>query len=251
MGTKNIDVFLSGGASNTDPNLSLGGLPSTTKLLNQTTTYVGSGIAGVTLLDSANLSEAVLTYVDAANTLSVKEVGEVLPAVTVDVSVSGDYILPTPDGSAELVVSVNSASLPNANTSDTILTALIMNNLFDDVSAQESQVGAINYRHLYITNKTAGTISLKIVITSQLNGMDYLELGFESVVHGNIDQLLPDEGSAPVGVSFNAPSTEVDAILLTVATISTIGVFIKRTVLSLTDVSTSVDTSLISINEYL
>ena len=251
MGAKNIDVFLSGGTSNADPDLSLGGIISATKLFGQLPVYDTTAIAGVTLLDAVNLLSVELTFVLATKLLSIKEIGEPLAAITVDVSVDGEYILTTPDGLTELSISVVNASLPVADATVTVTATDIMHNLFDAVSSANSQVGDINYRHIYLKNKTASALSLKVIINTQLNGLDYIEIGFESTSSGSVDSLLADESSAPTGVTFNAPSVANDGIMLSLAAFGYVGVFIKRTVLALTDVNTPVDTALLEIIEYV
>lgn len=250
MGAKNIDVFLSGGGSNTDPNASLGGIISATKLFGQLPVYDATTIAGVTLLDSVKLLSVELTFVFATKLLSIKEVGEPLAAITVDVSVDGDYVLATPDGLTELSVSVVNASLPVADAAVTVTASNIMHNLFDAVSSVNSQVGDVNYRHIYLKNKTALALSLKVIINTQLNGLDYIQIGFENTSSGSVDALLTNENSAPVGVTFNSPTIANDGVLLSLSALGYVGVFIKRTVLALTDVNTPVDTALIEVIEY-
>lgn len=251
MGAKNIDVFLSGGTSNADPDLSLGGIISATKLFGQLPVYDTTAIAGVTLLDAANLLSMELIFVYATKLLSIKEVGEPLAAITVDISVDGDYVLATPDASIELSVSVANASLPVSDATVTVTATNIMHNLFDAVSSADSQIGDINYRHVYLKNKTATALSLKAIINTQLSGLDYIEVGFENTSSGSVDSLLPNENSAPTGVTFNAPSVANDGTMLSLAAFSYVGVFIKRTVLALTDVNTQVDTALLEIIEYV
>ena len=250
MGAKNIDVFLSGGSSNTDPNASLGGIISTTKLFGQLPAYDTTIIAGVTLLDAVNLLSVELTFVLATKLLSIKEIGEPLAAITVDVSVDGEYILTTPDGLTELSVSVVNASLPVADATVTVTATNIMHNLFDAVSSANSQVGDINYRHVYLKNKTNAALSLKVFIETQLNGLDYIEIGFFSISSGTIDEQLSNENSSPSSVIFLAPTSADDAQLLSLTAQAYIGLYIKRTVLALTDVNTPVDSAVLNVIEY-
>lgn len=249
MASKNVDIFLSGGGTNTDPNASLGGITSTAKLFGQLPVFTAA-MAGVTLLDSVNLSSVELTFTVATKLLRINEVGDGKIINDVDVSVDGEYILTTPDGLIELTVSVVNASLPAVDEVRTVTATDIMHNLFDEVSAADSQIGDINYRHVYLKNRTTSPLSLKVLVKSQLNGLDYIEIGLFSTSSGNTDELLTNESTAPTSVVFDAPVLVDDAILLSLTAFGQIGVYIKRTVLALTDVSTPVDTAVLEIIEY-
>jgi len=250
MPAKDIDVFLSGGSANTNPNVSLGGVISSTKLMGQVPVYEAASIAGITLIDSVSLTRANLEFLFATKLLSIRLVGDGSPVVQIDVSVDGDYVLPTPDGNAELTVSIVNASLPAVDSLVVVDATNIMHNLFDAVSSAESQVGNINYRHLYIKNLSGSERALKVIVNKQFNGLDYIEIGFFSVTSGNIDELLSNELSAPANVEFSAPSNSDNAILLTVLPAGLIGMYLKRTVLALTDISTPEDTAALEIIEF-
>jgi len=250
MAARNIDAYLSGGVTNTDPNASLGGGASAEKLYGQNPAYDAATISGVTLVDSANLSSVELSFTFAGTVLSIRKTTDVLPVIEVTVSVDGEYVLVSPDNSVELTVLVTNASLPVSSSMETITATNINHNLFDQVSSNNSKVGDINYRHFYIKNNLASDLSLKIIIEKQLNGLDYIEIGFENTTGGTQDTLIQDENTQPAGVSFSSPSDVLNATLLTVPAFAYIGVFIKRTVLALTDISTPNDTAILNIVEY-
>lgn len=251
MGVLKVEAYLSGGAANSDPDLSLGGVISTTKLSSQTPVYDTTTISGVTLVDSTNIDSIELTFsLNTGSHLSIRKTTDTTPIIEVDVSVDGFYILESPTGEETLTVSIIAASLPVTNETVTVTSLVVMHNLLDTVPANESEVGGVNYRHLYFTNISGAAIQLAVFIKAQLNGFDYLEIGFENTDSGFVDQQLGSEIIAPSGVTFNSPTDFASAIELSLTAGSSIGMFIKRTVPPLTNIDTPVDTAILEISEF-
>lgn len=105
---------------------------------------------------------------------------------------------------------------PNLSLGGACSTAAIVdntdNNTFDDVSGDESAIGTIEYRCRCIKN-THGSITLlapKVWISSNTPSTDdtiAIGLGTSGVSTGS-EQVVANETTAPVGVSFSSPSTK-------------------------------------------
>jgi len=145
-----LEVRLSGGSGNTDPDLSLGGDMSSERVLSQS----ASGITNITGVTIAYASGNAV----GAGTLAFNATGDTLTwtpnggsaGAAVPVGADGKYTIL---GSAGfLLVTVVAASLPVGNQSDAITIANIANETFDDVTKAESFAGDVEYRCLYLTN---------------------------------------------------------------------------------------------------
>lgn len=252
MAEKKVEIYLSGGASNSDPDASLGGVQSTEKLVGQVPVYNGAALSGVTLIDSTEVTSLDVKF----NTFSGQKISIKLTtdadytnAPEVDISVDGQYIIPHANGAQTLTILVVAASLPGSTSYAVIGATDIMHNLFDTVPSSDSEVGAVNYRHFYIENISGALFSMYLIINAQFNGFDYLEIGIENPDGLADDTLLADESTPPPGVVFSAPSSIDSAQLIDMAAAGMVGIFLKRTVLPLTDIDTPIDTAMLEIVE--
>ena len=251
---KELEVYLSGGASNNDPNLSLGGVISTNILYGQSVS-INSGsspIPGLTFLGSENLGVNV-HITTRIETPDFGGFGIMLGNWNAGVGIyytltptDGEYLLV--DGDTSVTVSVVTAQMVYGG--GYIDGVSIQNNLLDEVTSNESKVGDVTYRHFYLKNSTVIDKSIKVYIGAQLSGQDYIEIGFANTVSGADDELLVSDKVAPTGVAFTAGNTVGDVPLLTVSALGKIGVYVKRTVLPLTSVSQEFDSGLLKVVEY-
>lgn len=253
MSEKKIKIFLSGGLSNTDVNLSLGGVMSTTELFGNVPVFdLGTILTGVTLTDTlggAETGSIGAIFFDFATTeLSFKKEGG-LPAVNLndftDVSTDGNYILTCTEGDVSVSVSVVSASLPGSSGDDDVFRTKINPNLFENILEAEAITGSDKYRHFYLYNDTASQIQAATYILSNFNGLDVLALGFENVISGSEDKVLADEDTAPleIDVTFALPINKTEADTLTINSGEAVGMYVRRTVPILADVTTIASTS--------
>ena len=174
-----LKVRLSGGVSNTDPNGALGGAMSTVAggLVDSQTASAPTNVTGVVIDDAVDnaLGNGTLTYTFTGDLLKWAANGDTAGA-DVDVSVNGVYTLfSATDG--YIVVTVTSASLPGSNQNDADITiAHISNNLFDDISGDDSLAGDIEYRGIYVENShaTDTMTNVTIWIKDQPSGPDNL-----------------------------------------------------------------------------
>jgi hypothetical protein len=248
-----IGLFLSGGAGNTNPNASLGGIISTTRFLSQNTT--GNTIAGVTINDAAEntVGSGTLSYLVAGQTLTwTPPSGAAGTAVAV--GTNGSYIIRGSGTTAGyLRVTVVAASLPVANATNTIVVSNRDNNLFDDVTKAEALAGDTNYRCIYAKNGHASdtATSVSVWINQDSLGADTISIGADPAGVGDgsatgVATTIANEAAVPAGVVFTQPLSEGAAIALGTFTFGTgCALWIKRNVPVSTLTTTADDTSLL------
>jgi len=145
-----LEIRLSGGAANTDPDASLGGDMSSERVLSQSSSAL-SNITGVTIDFAAGNPEGTgtLTYTAVGTTLTWQPNG-FEAGTPVDVTGGGRFALFGETG--VLLVTVEFTDLPGGNQSDDVDIAYIANEEFDDVSKAESFSGDTEYRCFYLYN---------------------------------------------------------------------------------------------------
>ncbi len=145
-----LELRLSGGSGNTDPNAALGGDLSSERILSQSHSAL-SNVTGVVIDYAAGnaLGAGVLAFTFATKLLSwTPNGGSVGP--TVDITASGQYAI---FGSAGFfLITVTSGSLPGSDKTDNVTIANIANEVFDDVAKAESFAGDTEYRCWYVKN---------------------------------------------------------------------------------------------------
>lgn len=255
-----MEIRLSGGASNTDPNASLGGVMSTERVLSQSAS-APTNITGVAIDYACGnaTGNGTLAFTFATTTLTWTPSGGTV-GTAVDVSADGRYVIADSAGDQQLHVTVTSASLPGSDQSDADITiANIANETFDDVSKQESLDGDTEYRCVYVKNTHAADSMLNVTIWREVDasGADSLELGADPAGVGDgsttgVATTIANENTAPAGVTFSAPTTQGTGIVLgTLAAGEAAAFWIKRTVPADTSVSEPIDLSEIGLSAYL
>lgn len=145
-----LELRLSGGAANTDPNASLGGEHSSERVLSQSTTALVN-VAGVVIDYAAGNAEGVgvLEFFAADQSFVWTPFG----------ATAGDPVIATEDariairGSEGLImITVTFASLSSDDESDSVTIANIANETFDDVAKLDSFNGDTEYRCVYAKN---------------------------------------------------------------------------------------------------
>jgi hypothetical protein len=85
----------------------------------------------------------------------------------------------------------------------------VANALFDNVSADEAAGGDTEYRGIYVRNNhgslTWGTVKAWIE-TQTVSAGTSLEIGLATEAAGAAMATIPNEGTAPAGVTFSAPA---------------------------------------------
>lgn len=241
--------------SNTDPLLSLGGQISTVaagRILSQVATRTTSLVTGVTVDDASGngLGAGTLTYTLSGQSLQwIPSSGAIGSAV--DVSADGSYFIQGANNGGALYVTVDAASLPGANTTDTITITNQTELLFDDVLKTESDAGRTEYRMIWLKNTgsvatTDDKKTVKVWINANTPGQDNISIAVADEVASAgtgtpgtppCPEKIADSITAPSSptLTFAAPTTETDALTigdLTSTSGSTFarGLWIKRIV---------------------
>jgi hypothetical protein len=130
-----------------------------------------------------------------------------------------------------------SNTVPNASLggarSTTQIVDNVLQNLFDNVSGVESAAGDVEYRCFYVRNEHATLTHENVVawLSAEIANGASIQIGIDPAGVNGTATTIGDEGSAPAGVSFNAPTTQAtgDAIG-NMAPNAYQGVWLKRTV---------------------
>jgi len=215
-----LEFRLSGGAANTDPDASLGGILSSQRIYSKSATGI-SNITGVTVDDapgSAN-GAGTLAYTASTHSFVWTPYGGTAGAST---SIAADGRLAVPGSAGYLFLTVDYSELPVGNQSDTITVSALANELWDDISKPESYDGDTEYRCCYVTNAhpTDPFIGAKLYIGSDPSGADSLQIGLDLAGTGDgsttgVADTVADENTAPSpAVTFSAPTAIGSALLI-------------------------------------
>lgn len=253
------EVRLSGGAANTDPDASLGGIISSERVLAQSSTAL-TNVTGVVINYACGntLGAGTLAFTFATKLLKWTPQGGTI-GTGVDVTASGKYVIVDSTGNQQLMVTVTAGSLPGSDQSDSVTIANIANETFDDVTKQESLNGRTEYRCLYIknTHATEQLLQATIWIQSNTSGDDTLYIGADPAGVGDgsttgVATTIANEATAPTGVTFSQPVSQGTGINLGDLDPGQCAAFwIKRVVLVNTTTETQNDLSSIGISAYL
>ena len=132
---------------------------------------------------------------------------------------------------------------PNASLggaiSNTEIQDGVLNNLWDDVSGEESQNGDVEYRCIYVKN-THGSLTLQnaVIWISELtlSADDEVDIGLDPAGVGDgsntgVATSVPDESTAPSGVTFSRPTDKSSGLSIgDLGPGECIAVWIRRTV---------------------
>lgn len=172
-------------------------------------------------------ASGTLTYTAATKELQWTPPGGTIGA-PVAFTVNGTNVLEGGNNKLKSIeVTVTTASLPVANASEPIAISSavgsLLNNAFDDVSSAEASAGDTEYRAFLIKNThDTETLNSPIRIWIPQNtpaAGDTFEIAIEAPSAqptGSI-QSIANESTAPVGLTFSAPTTEATGILLPIS----------------------------------
>jgi hypothetical protein len=141
------------------------------------------------------------------------------------VSTDGVYYIQGASSGGALCVTVVAASLPGANASDSITVATIANKLFADVTKAQSLSGLTVYHCFFDKNKHATDSMLNVLtwIASNTPGLDGITIGLDPLAAstgGTGPTAVANENTAPAGVTFVNPTSNVDANVLNGGTLT-------------------------------
>lgn len=117
--------------------------------------------------------------------------------------------------------------------SSTAVTDNSLNDLWDNVSGQESTDGDIEYRCVYIRNShgslTAYTTKIWID-TDTTSSSTNIDIGLGTSAVNGTEQTVANESTAPTSVSFSAPGVGTELSIGDIPTAQHKAVWIRRTV---------------------
>lgn len=250
-----LEFRLSGGAINTDPDASLGGIMSATRIYSKSATGI-SNITGVTIDDAPGSANGAGTLAYTASTKAFTWAPNGGTAGT-STAVTEDCRIAVPGSTGWLFLTVDFSELPVGNQSDTITVSALSNELFDDIAKAESYDGDTEYRCFYITNAhdVDPFIGGKLYIGSDTNGADTLSIGLDLAGTGDgastgVADTIADENTAPdPAVSFSAPTAIGSALNIGQLDAGEArAVWLKRVVPAQTLTSTPNDVSSLTLN---
>jgi hypothetical protein len=232
-----VKIYLSGGAANSDPNLSLGGIVSSTEVLSQSV-QAPVNVSGVTITNAfSNLEgNGTLYYFNTSNSLAWQAPGQ---GTYVTVAVTGDGTYTLGGSTGWLVVTVVNASLPGSDQIDTLAVTYQANKVYDDITKNESLSGDVEYRCLYVknTNGVDPITDVKLFIRAQPTGPDELDIALDLAGVGDgsttgVADTVVDEGTAPSpALTFTRPSSSGAGLVVgTLASNACHAFWIRRTI---------------------
>lgn len=229
-------LFLSGGSSNADPELALGGALSTEMVRGKPAAYVSTTVAGVSIEyaigDNANTGTGSL-FVDvqgdhAEIQWSAPTIGTIVG--TFPVTESGTYAIFC-DESNYLVVTVDYPSLVLGTYTESVSVGFESQNVFDDTATAETTTGSTSYRCIFFKNisDTSHTYRFMQVVESSPNSAQYFMGMNASEV--NTAQTIADEFTAPSGVTFYESGVSVtDQLVFTLSAGDSQAIWLRRTI---------------------
>lgn len=239
-----FEFHLSGGASNANPNASLGGPISSNHLLSMAPALKSgsSAVAGVTIVNAVNMPYSDITFTSVAGKLTVNDGTN---SVQITVTANGRY-------TASLlinrwvVVDVISSALGTGNTTGIYNFSYAKNAIFDDVTSSQSAVGSVEYRCVYFKNNSdLQATNVRFWIASQPSGGDAMQIGIDPAGTGTATTIA-SESAAPAGVVFSSPADIASAIVSGTLNVGqAFALWIRRTVPAGISVGASNDLSFI------
>ena len=217
-----LKLFYTGGGSNSNTTLSIGGAISSAAVGSQTLTATTTLISGVTLVNGQlnDPGNGTLTFSPTLKTLSWQPFNGSV-GVPVDVSVDGQYFIQGASNGGGITVTVVAASLPTSVTTTTITVADVTQQLFLDQTKAESDAGVTKYHCFAIknTHSTGDMVSVLAWIIANTPGADTITIALDSLAAGagsTGPTAVADENTAPSGLTFVSPasSAAVDALAI-------------------------------------
>lgn len=221
------------GAGNTNPANSLGGGIGQAFTSQTVTGFAVSGY-GLSSAEGNPPGIGTLTYNNTDQTMTWAAPGDTEGPAT-PVSVNGLHVIHSATF-GYLVVNKTGAGTPGSVIVQSLTVEPNLNNLFDDISKDESYAGSVDYRCFYIwnTNPTDTLITAAVYVQSQPSGADSVEIGLDpaGVNDGSASAVtIADESTAPAGVTFSAPSDSASALSIgDLPPDQGIAIWVKRTV---------------------
>ena len=255
-----LEVRYSGGASNSDPLNSLGGVKSSV-LVSHQSVAAPSNVTGVTILSAGGLPSSIDLFSDpdGANRYIGWRGPDFVRAYTY-VTADVEALVPAPSGDPAdgfMVLDIDLSATPATEQEDTLAVTTTTEGIFPDVTSGEAGAGDTQYRCVYIHNghgsETIAT--LKLWIGKQYDGEQNVALVVDSNgVGGTANTILDGGDSTNVLGShiFSSPTTEGTAIEVSgIGPGVAVPIWIRRTVSANVQEAVSADSFGISMAAYV
>lgn len=241
-----IEFRLSGGAANSNPALSIGGVMSSVSASGETVSANGAAISGVTLVSSANnirdtsgsANSATLRYTPGTPGLltfcpylvaagTVAEDSNNRKPITGNGSYSFCWVQ---DGATRsLTVNVVTASLPVVETTCKLNIQASSGTLFPDSTADDAQSADVRYRCVYVYNSSAVSAAVRLFLARAPAGST-IALALDSAgVNANAATIANDK-TAPGAVTWAHPRTYTDGMAITLPAGARHALWLRRSV---------------------
>lgn len=245
--SSNYNWRLSGGATNTDPDLSLGGVKSSEPVLQQTATWVGGGFTDLTLLGASGNPAGIGTLKagDPSGGLAWFPLGDPRDPVPAGGNVYGTVInqiseIPIGDDILSGLISTITVrpetgySNPDYGELEEVLISDTVGELFPSVTESEAETGLTRYRLTYIENNDASPKFIAFWIGQNSSGSDIFEVGIEAA--DGVAQTITNETTAPTGITFTRSVALSPELQIELAASSYRGIWIKQIIPALSSV---------------
>ncbi len=242
MALEDAELFLSGGASNADPALSLGGVESSVKLGLGSGSFNPSGPGGVTiaaagapitgagrlLISNTHLAPDVYVEYEEPGFTS----GGVIFLQAADGSNDRFIVQAKGDESQFLILDIDTASIPASTHAyydvDVVGASPI---LLPNVTELQSINGVTQYRCLYLRNTSGIAKTADVWLGIKDEGPELLELGTTTTVSGGVESTIANEFTEPAGISnWSYYDDPTNTLTLTLNTGESIGIWLKRVI---------------------
>lgn len=160
-----------------------------------------------------------------------------MPIDSTDIIFRGS-VTTSPDGDSTANTDVNTWLGKHVSTTPVDL-VVSLNNLFDDVTGDESSAGSVEYRCIFVLNNH-GTLSLtntKVWLSSEVASGATVAIGLDpvgAIAKGSVLAQATDvasETDAPAGVTFSSPTTKLAGLSIgTLAPGEVQAIWVRRTV---------------------
>lgn len=225
-----LGLFLSGGASNLDPNASLGGVASSTRVRGHGA-KVGDTIPSIRIdnvFPACGEGDASL-LIDAAGDLVFTPPG-VVAGTPVTIADGESKILSGVDSNKAIRV-FREAGLASVGLMD-LKFVDAMNGVLahGDVTDAQRAAGVTTYRALMLTAQGPfGVIDIRLWLPPVSGAQATYSMGTEVAV-GSTIQIIADEFTAPAAVVFSSPTTEGAALVIpAISPGDFVGLWIRKT----------------------
>lgn len=205
-----LGVYLTGGADNSAPDLSLGGAASAARAASFGA--IVSGALSPVIIDFIWGAPGAAEIASAAGKLSYAAAGD-SAGTAVSVADGDSRILLSSGGAAAALVTRAGAALPDGALDLNIVRQLNSAAAMADVSDAARVFGVTTYRALMLrAHGDYGVLDVRAWVSAVAGAQADIEIGLEPADEAGEIQTIADEFTPPAGVSFYAPTEKAAAL---------------------------------------